>query len=79
MLDIKHKTGVSEMEIKRVYKEFAVVGDYESYILGEKGVKKIEQHLPRGEGDVHYCTITFDNGNITQLFRPDYVEQIKDT
>jgi hypothetical protein len=34
-----------------------------SYEAGKKGVVSIHEHLPRGEGDIHYCRVDFEDGH----------------
>ena len=31
--------------------------------VGERDVLSIHEHLPRGDGDVHYCRVTFADGH----------------
>ena len=33
-----------------------------SYEVGKKNVLKIHEHLPRGDGDIHYCLVSFSGG-----------------
>ena len=52
------------MITKVTYNWFYCTGDEcYSHEVGEKNVVSILEHLPRGAGDVHYCTITFLNGS----------------
>lgn len=38
--------------------------DYCKHELGKKGVKKITEHKPQGEGDNWYCDVEFDDGRV---------------
>ena len=47
--------------------------DYYSYSVGGKGVTKIEEHLPQGEGDLYYCLVSFEDGHHERIMNLNMV------
>ena len=46
--------------------------------VGEKGVVKIHEHLPRGESDPHYCQVDFEDGRQERIMNLNMVISDKD-
>ena len=67
-----------ERVIYQVYKEYNN-GDVEDWFVGKTDldgneVMEIGYHQPMGEGDAHYCDVSFSNGGILRVFKPDTIE-----
>ena len=65
------------MRVTAVYKEYLNIPPSD-YKINEKNhtspnVFAITEHLPQGEGDVHYCDVVLDNGTAIKVCRPDYI------
>lgn len=52
---------------------------YVKFVVGEKGVVEIIEHVAGGEGDKWYYDIVFEDDSVTRLFNPNEVtfEKIK--
>ena len=72
------REGMQMRKVVHVFKDYT--GDeFESYTVDKPSldgsvVIDIEYHQPAGEGDAHYCDITFSDGKYKRLFRPDVVD-----
>jgi hypothetical protein len=66
------------MKVMSVFKEYPLdmsifqktVGHKTNY--GDTPVR-MEEHLPIGDGDVHYVEVYYDNGTMQRICRPDSV------
>jgi len=47
--------------------------EFYKYIVGESGVTKIEEHLPKFEGDKFYYDVYFESGIKHRVFNPNEV------
>lgn len=70
------------MIIKNVFK-CTENGDEYDYWLGkcvnklpdkDITVTRLEYHQPMGEGDAHYVDVTFSDGEMRRIFRPDVID-----
>ena len=46
---------------------------YSKCEIGKDGVASIEYHPAMGEGDRHYCTVHFEDGDDKQIFDLDEI------
>lgn len=53
-------------EIKSIEAQYTEGG--ELIVVSRNGVSKIEEHMPRGEGDRLYYDVHFDNGEMSRMF-----------
>lgn len=52
--------------------------DYNLYEVGKRGVERITEHLPRGEGDRLYYDVHKTGGTTLRLYNPDCVTTVHD-
>ena len=73
------KLGGREMnkECTELFKVYAN-GEIEREYEGVNGVKEIYYHESQGEGDRHYCDVTYFSGKTKRVFNPDTVTFKKD-
>lgn len=76
VLEPTHEVKWDGMKVKVVYKIDTVDEAVWNYDVG-RNCKEIEYHEPQCEGDAHYCDVTFNDGSINRIFRPDCIEKIK--
>ncbi len=47
--------------------------DYDIYDVGKKGVLRITEHRPQGEGDKWFYDVDFENKGTKRIFNPNSV------